>query len=95
MAEITDIVGYMFKGTVYCERHIIEAMTSTEDFAGWELASGIVMDTEENLDEIAAAFGVDRDKEYTFDSDDFPKRIYTWEVEEDLFCDTDFERLTD
>lgn len=86
MAHSTDIVGYMFKADIYCPEHIIEAMTSTEDFEGWGLAEGVEMSVEENLNEIAAAFATDRQDESSFDSDEFPKVIFAGMGNEDVLC---------
>ena len=56
------------------------------DFDGWAVAEGVQMSTEENLSEIAAAFGIDRMNEHTYDSDNFPKVIFR-DMAEDERCD--------
>lgn len=93
MAKSSDIVGYTFKADTYCPEHIIEAMTSTEDFEGWELAEGIEMAVEENLDNMAAHFQIDRQEEWTFDHNEFPKVVYRDQAE-DSICGFDGEPLS-
>lgn len=84
MARPDDIVGYVFKADTYCPVHIIGRLPvgPSEDFDGWALAHGVTMSTEENLDEIAAAFGIDRGDEYSFDTDYFPKVVFRGAAEE-------------
>lgn len=88
MAHATDIVGYTYKASVYCPSDIIAAVEASGDYEGWELAAGVVMSPEANLSEIAAAFGIERMDESTFDSDDFPKVIFSSQVEEPEYCET-------
>lgn len=90
---LTDIVGYTFRAAIYCPEHVLAAMTATPEFEGWELADGVDMSVEDNLTEVAVAFGIDRDKEYTFDADEFPKRIFGWEADGSETCDADGEPL--
>ena len=92
MAKSTDIVGYMFRAAIYCPNHIVDAITDTEDFDGWKLSEAIRMDVEDNLNEIAAAFGYNRQDESSFDSEDFPKVIFRDQAE-DTYCETDGEPL--
>lgn len=84
MARFDDVVGYVFKADTYCPEHVVGRLPTgpSEDFDGWALAHGVMMTTEENLDEIAAAFGIDRHDEYSFDSDHFPKIIFRDAAEE-------------
>ena len=72
-----SIIGYTYQGENYAPDAIIEAVTSSEKFDGWALGKGITMPVEQNLDEIAYHFGIDRHQEESFDSDDFPKTIDT------------------
>lgn len=58
---------------------------STHGADGWTLM-GVVMSTEDNLAEIAHAFGIDRMNESSFDSGDFPKVIFASQVEDDEYC---------
>lgn len=93
MGKSFDIVGYTFKGASYCPEHIVEAVTSTEEYDGWALADRITMPVEDNLNEIAAAFGIDRQDESSFDSDEFPKVIFRDQLNDSLYCDNDYVPL--
>lgn len=78
MAQPYDIVGYTFRADLYCSECILVVLPTGEGEAydGWALGEGVAMSTEANLDEIAAAFGIDRQSEETFDSGDFPKVVF-------------------
>lgn len=69
----TTIVGYTYAADVYCSDCICNVLTSSEDYQGWKLGEGVKLTTEDNLSEIAAAFGIDRSDEDSFDSGEFPK----------------------
>jgi hypothetical protein len=71
--------GYTFQADTYCGPCVIDALPTGEDqpFDGWALGEGINMPVDDNLNELAYAFGIDRDDETTFDSEDFPKVILT------------------
>jgi hypothetical protein len=74
------IVGYTFAVDNYCPDCIVASLPTGpgEAFDGWALAKGADnMSTEANLSEVAAAFGIDRDDERTFDSSEFPKVIFS------------------
>lgn len=88
MSHATDIAGYTFKTETYCRYCIIDALPTGpgQPYEGWKLAAGVSMPTEENLDEIAAAFQIDRDDESSFDSNDFPKVIFDSQAEETDVC---------
>lgn len=73
MADRYDIVGYHFRGSDYCREHIMPVVYET--YPGWELAEGITMSVEDDLNEIAFANSIDRTNESSFHSDDFPKVI--------------------
>lgn len=90
MAFNSGIIGYIYKASTYCTNSecIPLATGEGQDFDGWALGHGIYMATEDNLDEIAASFGIDREDEYTFDSDQFPKVILTGQVDEHQTCET-------
>ena len=86
-----EIVGYVYAGEYYCPNDIIDALPTGEGeaFDGWKLADGVRMSTEDNLSEIAVAFGIDRMDESSFDSDDFPKVVFLDQVShESDFCAT-------
>jgi len=82
-----DIVGYTYAADTYCPDCIIGAlpMGDGQAFDGW--ATSVPMSVEDNLNEIAFAFGIDRMDERSFDSSDFPKVVFQSSVEDDI-CTT-------
>jgi hypothetical protein len=85
----TDIVAYTFNAEIFHPRCIIAAlpMGPGEAFDGWALAGNekypaALMSAEENLAEIAAAFGFDRTDERTYDGSEFPKVVFASQVED-------------
>ena len=84
----TDIVAYAFQAELLCPGcTIVKLPTSDgEEFDGWTLARGVRMSAEENLDEIATAFGIDRQDESSFDSDHFPKVVFADQITEGDTC---------
>lgn len=78
----TDIVGYTFSADNYCRDCIVDAVTSRPEYDGWVVAPEVRMSVEDNLSEIAAAFGVNREDERSFDSGDFPKVIFGSQIED-------------
>lgn len=86
--RLDTIVGYTFNADIYCPRCIVEVLPTGEGqaFDGWALADGVSVPTEVNLDEIAAAFGIDRYDERTFDSGDFPKVVFADAAEDGDRC---------
>lgn len=86
-----DIVAYQYRAALYCSRHILTALPFGPggDFDGWALAVGAdPMTTEENLSEIAEAFGIDRQNESSFDSGYFPKVVFRDQITDDDYCAT-------
>lgn len=94
MAHSSDIVGYTFRADNYCPEHIEDVLTATEEYDGWKLAESVTMATEDNLNEIAAHFGINRQDESSFGSDEFPKVIYRDQADGDS-CAVCGERLGD
>ena len=85
---MVSINGYTYRAENYC-RNCIVGMLPTgegESFDGWALAKGVRMSTESNLSEIAFAFGIDREDEYTFDSDYFPKVVFSCQLDDEEMC---------
>lgn len=80
----TDIVGYTFQADQFHPGCLTLPTGEGEKFDGWALAPGAdPMTPEENLTEVALAFGIDRMDEGSFDSGDFPKVIFASQVESD------------
>lgn len=73
MADKYDIIGYHFRGSDYCREHIMPVVYEANP--GWELAEGIHMPVEEDLNEIAFANSIDRTDQSSFHSDEFPKVV--------------------
>ncbi|MCC3292455.1 hypothetical protein [Arthrobacter sp. zg-Y1110] len=81
MSVATAPAAYTFKADIYDPACIVDVMASTPEFEGWGLAAGITMTVEKNLDEIAAAFSINRDEEATFDADEFPKAVFRTQLD--------------
>lgn len=78
------IVGYTFRADNWCTACIMGQLPTGEGeaFDGWALAEGAApMQPEDELNEIAAAFGIDRMDERTYDSGDFPKVIFAHQID--------------
>jgi hypothetical protein len=82
----TDIVGYTFCADNLCAACTVAAVAADPRYDGWALAPGVRMSAEDNLIQIAAAFGVNRDDESSFDSGDFPKVIFASMAEDSETC---------
>jgi len=67
------ITAYVYKADIYCTDCIIEAML----LAGEASPAARDMPVEDALDQIAAANAIDRQDEWTFDSDEFPKVVFS------------------
>ena len=63
----STIVGYAYMAELWCESCMETLCEGDGEFKP--------ADSETMLDEIASILGVDRQDEYTFDSDDFPKIV--------------------
>lgn len=80
------IVGYTFAADNYCPGCVVTQLPTGpgQAYDGWALAAGAApMTVEDNLTEIAEAFGIDRFDERTYDSGEFPKVIFADSVEGD------------
>jgi hypothetical protein len=75
VTRLTDIAGYRFQDATYCPACIGRVITADSRYDGWALARGIVMDAEDDLSEISAAFGINRSDESAFGSGDFPEVV--------------------
>lgn len=94
------IVAYTFRADTYCPACVIEMLPTGpgQRYDGWALAAGVAMSTEDNLAELAVAFGVDRENEHSFDSGEFPKRVYADSLDGDFpeycgHCDRDLSTI--
>lgn len=75
------IVAYQFQASLYCPGCIGDVLASDARYDGWKLAAGVRMDAESDLNEIAHAFGINRQDETSFDSSDFPKVVFADQVD--------------
>lgn len=83
------IVAYTFKAEQLCPTCMLAKLPTGdgEAFDGWDLAEGAhTMSVEDNLDQIAEAFGIDRMDERTFDTGDFPKVVLDAQLLENERC---------
>lgn len=95
MLRPDDIAGYSYAADIACPSCVVSLLPAGdgEPFDGWALGEGVRMSTEDNLSEIAAAFGIDRMDERSSDSGDFPKVIFASDADEGQTCGTCGEAL--
>lgn len=86
--KATDIIAYVYRGDIYCRDCIIDQLPTGEgeEFDGWMLGEGVRMSVEDNLDELAYAFSIDRLDESSFDSNEFPKVVFCSALGYTEFC---------
>jgi hypothetical protein len=72
--DFAKITGYTYKAENYTPEALISYLIQTRVLA----PAARNMDPEEALDQLAETYAIDRDDEWTFDSDDFPKVIGGW-----------------
>lgn len=82
MAKAWDIVSYTYRAEQLCPTCVIEAMIRQ----GEASPGARDMNEEAALDQIAEANGIDRMNEYSFDSGDFPKVVFSSMVDAER-CD--------
>lgn len=90
-----NVVGYTYAAETLCPSCTLAKLPTGEGeaFDGWALAAGAPpMSVEDNLSEIAAAFGINRMDEGSFDSGEFPKVIFSSDSEDET-CDACGEEL--
>lgn len=89
MTHATDIVAYTYHAELLCPSCVVGNMVSDEHNAQSETmnnATHYLADAETNLDAMAKAVGIDRYNEHSYDSDDFPKVVFSSQAN-----DTDWE----
>lgn len=77
------VVGYTYKADIVCPACILSAMRA----AGLPVAP--VLDTYQvtaAVDSVAADLGIDPEDEYSYDSDNFPKVLFSHQVDDDDMC---------
>ena len=70
----STIVGYAYMADIWCESCLEDCLGRGITVKNW--AVGLKRGSAEvMLDDLAGTIGVDRNDEYSFDSDDFPKIV--------------------
>ena len=85
---MVEIIGYTYRADNYTPAALISYMVQIRELS----PAAIDVRPEEALDQLAGACCVDRDDEYSFDSDDFPKVILSFCSDADI---TDFVGYSD
>jgi hypothetical protein len=90
MAKPYDIVAHTYKADLYCPY-------CTEGIALKAMGGAFLAYTnpEERLDQWAEEQGINRDREDTFDSDDFPKIVFRDMLDDDEHCGQCHKKLGD
>ena len=78
LGEYRNIIGYTYRA----DNHLPAALVEILIGEGRLSPGARGMDAEEALNQLAAVEGVNREDEYTFDSDAFPKVVYVGNVSE-------------
>lgn len=84
-----ELVGYTYQADMYCPKDVADIMAQRLDQRGIVTVGQQNWETvEEYLDRIAPFFDVkDRYDEYTFDSDTFPKVVFSDQAQgDDAVC---------
>lgn len=78
------IAAYMYRAELFCPNCIVSQMhwSPTEDRSS----------AEDSLDDMAHVAGIDRQDEWSFDSDNFPKVVFSDELADD-YCGGCGEKL--
>ena len=73
------IAGYIYKADIYCPTCAMETYAKAHNTL-------IVDPPESFFDQQANLAGVDREEETSFDSDEFPKMVFTWDASNQDTC---------
>lgn len=91
----TRIPAYTANAENLCADCVFAAYEGEARAAGWDGAYNYFTGAEPVLDAVAAARGIDRSDERTFDSSEFPKVIFAEQLEgetcQDRECEEDHE----
>jgi len=69
---MSDIIGYTYNADNFTPKALIEFMVQIGELS----PAAIDMLPEVALNQLANVYAIDRDNEYSFDSNDFPKVIF-------------------
>jgi hypothetical protein len=75
---------YIYKADLYCQDCILDALLPEDEARRYRVAGH--GDIENTLDQLARNRRINREDEYTFDSDDFPKIVFDNELEDGDEC---------
>ena len=81
------VVGYTYRAANFCPSCIVAQLTTNPGNVHHQETQTDPAQTERHLDLLARLAGVDRMDERTFDSDDFPKVVFSSQVEDVEYCD--------
>lgn len=86
MPKAWDIVAYTYRADTYCPGCIANQVTSHNSDISFLELDWAIFDPESWLDGAAKILGIDHCNEHTFDSDDFPKVVFSSMVEDVEYC---------
>jgi len=84
MARPEELLGYTYRAETYCGECIFDAVGTTRGDLLDAYPPGLA--PEPWLDRCAELLGIDRGREASFDSEDFPKAISREQAAESLSC---------
>lgn len=76
---MSEVVAYVFRADIFCPACILSQVNSSS-------VVGLLEDTEGALDTFAKVRGIDRYDEHTYDSEEFPKVIFSDLVDGSDIC---------
>ncbi len=76
------LAAYIYRADLVCPTCVVMGLHGE----GRVTLAALDMGTEDVLDQLAAAEGIDREDEHTFDSGDFPKIVFDSELDEHVRC---------
>jgi hypothetical protein len=78
-----DVLAFTYKADIFCDGCMLASANA------WLAEDGVKVPyliTEDALDAWATSIRLDRDDEFSFDSDDFPKVVFASQVEDTEWC---------
>jgi len=79
-----DVVGYQYQADFFCPACQLDLVTM--DLVEQGIRFAVLPDAESALDALAERAGIDRNDEWSYDSDDFPKVIFRDQADDDTAC---------
>lgn len=82
-----SISAYTYRADHYCGDCVMQLVAEAVDSTGHIVPGPHYEDAEQYLARVAGFFGIrDREDEHTFDSGDFPKVVFSWQIESTEHC---------